>query len=247
MSSRTPRGFTLIELLVVIAIIAILASILFPVFVNAKNAARRSECASNMGQLCRAMLSYASDYQGRVPNWNGAGGTWDRVIWGYVKSKNVFSCPNNLMNPSTHKRWVDANGQLIKIRSYAMAKNVSAQLVEQAPKPSKTVLLLEKGAQPMFVTADSVAEWFDQTYGYDRDPQSKFWHDGGKNFAFCDGHAGYYKYPAGPFSYNYPNFTGWSTSKYPTNPGGKGYCGWADSTCAAGELGKNYAGGNIPR
>ena len=44
-------GFTLIELLVVIAIIAILAAILFPVFLAAKEAGRKSTCKSNMKQL----------------------------------------------------------------------------------------------------------------------------------------------------------------------------------------------------
>src|SRR5690349_16052648 len=45
------RGFTLIELLVVIAIIAILAAILFPVFAQAREAARKSSCGSNTRQF----------------------------------------------------------------------------------------------------------------------------------------------------------------------------------------------------
>jgi len=45
------KGFTLIELLVVIAIIAILAAILFPVFAQAKAAAKKSACLSNTRQL----------------------------------------------------------------------------------------------------------------------------------------------------------------------------------------------------
>jgi len=61
------RGFTLIELLVVIAIIAILAAILFPVFVNAKERARQSRCCSNLKQLTQAMFSYADDHDGYLP------------------------------------------------------------------------------------------------------------------------------------------------------------------------------------
>lgn len=49
--SLQKRGFTLIELLVVIAIIAILAAILFPVFAQARAAARAISCVSNTKQV----------------------------------------------------------------------------------------------------------------------------------------------------------------------------------------------------
>ena len=55
-------GFTLIELLVVIAIIAILAAILFPVFVQAKMVSKRVGCSSNMRQIGIAYGGYLEDY-----------------------------------------------------------------------------------------------------------------------------------------------------------------------------------------
>src|SRR2546427_7953539 len=60
--ARAGRGFTLIELLVVIAIIAILAAILFPVFAQAREAARKTSCLSNIKQITLASLMYAQDY-----------------------------------------------------------------------------------------------------------------------------------------------------------------------------------------
>ncbi|MBC8065342.1 MAG: prepilin-type N-terminal cleavage/methylation domain-containing protein, partial [Chlorobia bacterium] len=56
------RAFTLIELLVVIAIIAILAAILFPVFAQAKAAAKRTSELSNIKQLGMGAQIYLADY-----------------------------------------------------------------------------------------------------------------------------------------------------------------------------------------
>jgi prepilin-type N-terminal cleavage/methylation domain-containing protein len=56
------RAFTLIELLVVIAIIAILAAILFPVFAQAKLAAKKTASLSNIKQVTLANIMYENDY-----------------------------------------------------------------------------------------------------------------------------------------------------------------------------------------
>jgi len=61
------NGFTLIELLVVIAIIAILAAILFPVFAQAKEAAKKTSNLSNEKQLATATVTYMTDTDDRFP------------------------------------------------------------------------------------------------------------------------------------------------------------------------------------
>jgi prepilin-type N-terminal cleavage/methylation domain-containing protein/prepilin-type processing-associated H-X9-DG protein len=103
------RGFTLIELLVVIAIIAILAAILFPVFAQARDAARQSACLSNCKQLGTALMMYAQDHDETLPSWpinttngvvlNPGFATWGWSLWvdvitPYVKNRGVFVCPN---------------------------------------------------------------------------------------------------------------------------------------------------------
>ncbi|MEN6355450.1 MAG: prepilin-type N-terminal cleavage/methylation domain-containing protein [Armatimonadota bacterium] len=93
------RGFTLIELLVVIAIIAILAAILFPVFVSAKDSARQTTCLKHGGQLGMALNIYMDDHDGKFPLcWVFIPGqstlTWAHALKDCTKSLDVFTCPS---------------------------------------------------------------------------------------------------------------------------------------------------------
>jgi len=67
------RAFTLIELLVVIAIIAILAAILFPVFAQAKEAAKKTTCVSDTKQTALACIMYATDFDDVLPRHDNNG------------------------------------------------------------------------------------------------------------------------------------------------------------------------------
>ncbi|AIE87266.1 prepilin-type N-terminal cleavage/methylation domain-containing protein [Fimbriimonas ginsengisoli] len=66
--TKFSRAFTLIELLVVIAIIAILAAILFPVFAQAKEAAKKTACLSNLRQIGTSFALYLNDADDRFPD-----------------------------------------------------------------------------------------------------------------------------------------------------------------------------------
>jgi prepilin-type N-terminal cleavage/methylation domain-containing protein/prepilin-type processing-associated H-X9-DG protein len=78
------RAFTLIELLVVIAIIAILAAILFPVFAQAKEAAKRTVCLSNTKEIGTGLLMYLNDYDDMTP-----------TVWATPVASNPLAPPTN--------------------------------------------------------------------------------------------------------------------------------------------------------
>jgi prepilin-type N-terminal cleavage/methylation domain-containing protein/prepilin-type processing-associated H-X9-DG protein len=101
------RAFTLIELLVVIAIIAILASILFPVFAQAKEAAKRISCVSNFNQTGKAFQMYLGVNDDRTPHSNSGsiGGrgwgfghpdyVWGEVLEPFTSSLRIYRCPSD--------------------------------------------------------------------------------------------------------------------------------------------------------
>ena len=63
------RAFTLVELLVVIGIIAVLISILLPSLGRARRSAQAVQCRNNLRQVAIAMLMYAGDNAGMLPNY----------------------------------------------------------------------------------------------------------------------------------------------------------------------------------
>ena len=120
-SSRKISAFTLIELLVVIAIIAILAAILFPVFARARENARRASCMSNLRQIGLGTMQYTQDFDEWLPAAYYANGSvvtsakWEDVIYPYVKSEQVFTCPsdtgaNSIYNSDRAARTTNAFG-----------------------------------------------------------------------------------------------------------------------------------------
>jgi prepilin-type N-terminal cleavage/methylation domain-containing protein/prepilin-type processing-associated H-X9-DG protein len=153
-SADAPRrvrrcAFTLIELLVVIAIIAILAALLLPALAKAKNRAKGTQCQSNMRQIMLATRFYGDENQDYLPPYsiygvmpgpvtpNGVNTTKDRswadVLYTYVKTTNVFSCPAN--QPSL--RW-----------NIGINLNLAGQLSMDSAKPLNTVIKAQSVAHP---------------------------------------------------------------------------------------------------
>jgi prepilin-type N-terminal cleavage/methylation domain-containing protein len=98
------KAFTLPELLVVLAIVVILASVLFPVFVSAREAARKTACFSNYKQVNLATGLYLNDYDDYYmpTNYDPSEGsssltdrTWVQVVMPYVTNYSIFKCPSD--------------------------------------------------------------------------------------------------------------------------------------------------------
>ena len=98
----------MLEVLIVIVVVAVLAAILIPVSSRVQEYAHQSTCFSNMQQLGRSLMQYSQDYNGQMCKaWEGNSGfqasdprkgtvkyKWMDCLYPYVKTTDVFSCPD---------------------------------------------------------------------------------------------------------------------------------------------------------
>lgn len=192
------RGFTLIELLVVIAIIAILAAILFPVFLRVRMKANQSRCLGNLRQLGSAVDLYAMDNGDRLPLCRSYGKVW----WNHYKAREdpmflleltlpyakhnrgIYCCPT--MKPGD--RFLEIPGWTLAANDYV--SYIWNHVYWDAKKNRAGNEPGEMISGRMRSTALSVTKapiiW---DIPYWSDYRSR--HGGGINVAYADGHAGW--------------------------------------------------------
>lgn len=163
------RAFTLIELLVVIAIIAILAAILYPVFAQAKSAAKTTASISNKKQIGIAALLYMGDYDDRmflfmvrngndnhfwftgIENWFAPGQPRrDRPELGllhpYMRNQRIQDCPNAAGIPMPDNGVQNVFWPAYGINVRYLLGNIAAPnpvSMTEADSPAETVLLAD--------------------------------------------------------------------------------------------------------
>lgn len=208
------RGFTLIELLVTIAIIAILAAILFPVFAQARENARRASCMSNMKQLAMACMMYQQDYDGflgwsiDMPGYAGYSHWMQYLPYAANSGSLVFYCPSSPNKfkgagfthsiASTdydyfHSDYGFARNEptnFISPWSISAIMNAGSQQPESAfPDLARTCLFGEVASQPLLGRGADFFTAFGQYSPYiTYQLLQESIHLGGANYAYMDGH-----------------------------------------------------------
>jgi prepilin-type N-terminal cleavage/methylation domain-containing protein/prepilin-type processing-associated H-X9-DG protein len=198
--SAQRKGFTLIELLVVIAIIAILASILFPVFARARENARRSSCMSNLKQIGLGFMQYVQDYDEKFPaNFTEVVTTepnyilYPVAVHPYIKSKQVWVCPSESVGtgiPATIAKdgWVGGD-RVDYYYNYSIGgyNGAGAQTLSLAAIQTVAEVFLLWDMHPNLHASD-----FNGNYAADAFRPGmaggKGRHLDGENYAFADGH-----------------------------------------------------------
>jgi len=197
------RAFTLIELLVVIAIIAILAAILFPVFAQARESARKTQCNSNINQLGKGVMMYSQDndelippsYSAAPPNWDG----WTMILQPYIKNLAVVKCPSTRSSSNNP----DAEG----FASYAINRRLggeeagagaNARSLAEVQFHASCILIFDAPGKcnDNCRMSDDPAGWTSQWNINDKQNDAVPYaqrHSGGSNFVFLDGHSKWLK------------------------------------------------------
>lgn len=127
---RKRAAFTLVELIIVIVIIAVLAAILFPLMINARERGRKTACLSNQRQISTAWLMYSQDFDQRVVPWSVSGKSasdafiWDRLIQPYQKNEDILQCPStNALVSYSYSAGVGGASPSPPLRTLASLKN----------------------------------------------------------------------------------------------------------------------------
>ena len=154
------KAFTLIELLVVIAIIAILAAILFPVFAQAKMAAKKSSELSNYKQITIASLIYSGDSDDIFPTtsvYNFVGPTdrfWPYKVNPYTKNAEIIRSPLDTRQAKEDPGW----GPWLSMASNSFSGGIGGSTVQNDASQGVIALQESESGWDSFFKSSAVSQ-----------------------------------------------------------------------------------------
>jgi len=202
----TKKGMTLVELLVVIAMIMVLAALIFVGVSRARSAARGAVCASNLGQIGTAILSYANENSGQMPPLedrtnpgDGLKGIWPQIIadGGYLPrvtnrlgklscGAGVWACPDCTIVQPNYNGYGGAEGTVMKVKRSSLPDSGSPRL-SAIPNPERTWLVGDTANFPRDSKSGWYAIWSNPSqWSNSHSPAAR--HSGKVNVCMVDGH-----------------------------------------------------------
>ena len=207
---RRSHAFTLVELLVVLAVIALLAALLMPVIVGARDQGARIACLSNLRQLYGAVSLYAADCSGSLPPYHnevGArhseghgfpavdvpahGDQWVAALQPYVRNSGIWFCPADRFArkivPLDRSRLSTIDHQY---SSYLTGMGLLEHIARRSPMTMDGYHSTKEPPQPSVSVLLTDNLWGLMT---DRTVYPDYSHRGSFNYLFFDGHVRTYR------------------------------------------------------
>jgi prepilin-type N-terminal cleavage/methylation domain-containing protein len=168
-SSTSLNGFTLVELLVVIAIIGILVALLLPAIQAAREAARRTQCASNLKNIGLALLNHHETKKTYPPGCekDNARGTEGNYFRGWTQEIMPFAEDDVLQKlyvptvPITHPTNPGAKRfRETRIPLYTCPSDFEMQLATPQSGPGNSVLFMTASYRGNAGRGDGYVTWY---------------------------------------------------------------------------------------
>jgi type II secretory pathway pseudopilin PulG len=207
----------------VVAIIAVLAAILFPVFTQAKHAAKKANCLNNMRQVGLALAMYTSDYDDRLPDrrdlktttpggwrpWTSWPPSDPRSAWAaivlrpYTKNDAIWLCPTRFARGAVQVEQHTGDGAMTNYWMWRFDRDTDPVPLDNfwGKSPEQCVGDLVTANDPVIGVPQGVAEvevmvdpYFPGTIpSTPANLRGLSTHFGGRNRLFLDSHAKFFK------------------------------------------------------